>query len=407
MSASPMQPTQASDRIAYLDILRGFAVMAIFIVNIKAMMMPFPYYMNPSLWSGAADEWIAIAQKFLVDDKWRTIFTALYGAGLMMIWQRLSARDSSTAVLWYRTLWLMVFGALHLFGLWIGDILFIYGTTGLLAIFFVKRTLRTQVITGIAILAIGTVWLAFFSAGPVFDETLRAELKPMFWAPTAGQIADQVAMANGPFGAQVITRLGEGVEFILFYFLLGGMLPISLGLMILGMALYRSGLLRGEWPLRRTLLLACVCLGAAWTIDAIQAIEVAKSGYDFDVNSLNQWLASIDGYLGAFGYCCLVSVLVGAGVRFGAVAAVGRMAFSNYIACTLIGTTLAIGQGGGLFGQVSLAFLMLVVGLTFTAMLIWSPLWLKHFRYGPLEWLWRSLVYRSRQPMRRAVTSAN
>lgn len=376
--------------------------MAIFIVNIKAMVMPFPFYLNPSLWTSEIDQVIALAQKFLVDDKWRTIFTALYGAGLMMMWERLESRGQSRGVLFKRTGWLVVFGAIHLFGFWVGDILFIYGTTGLFAILMVRLRTTTLCIVGLVLLVIGTAWISAFSAGPVFDPELRAELKPAFWLPSAENIDEQIAIQQGPILGQLQSRLTEGRDFLLFYFLLGGMLPISLGLMLIGMVLYRTGLVRGAWENKRTVPLAIICLGAAWSLDWFQVQALRDSNYDFDVHSLNQWMASLDGYLGGFGFCCLVSALARAGLQPGALIAVGRMAFTNYIACTLIGTTLAVGHGFGWFGHASLSALMAVVAGTFVAMLIWSPWWLGRYRFGPLEWLWRSLVYGQRQAFKRA-----
>lgn len=401
-----MGPVGAAERIAFLDVLRGFAVMAIFIVNIKAMAMPFAFYMNPSLWDSQLDQHIALVQKYLVDDKWRTTFTALYGAGLFMIWQRLDARGETRRILLRRNLWLALFGAVHLVGMWLGDILFFYGVTGLLAMRFVRMRSMTQLASGLVILAVGTIWMSVFAAGPAYSEELMAELKPMFWAPGAEEMQVEIDAALGGLGGQLLYRLQGAAGLIGFYYVLGGMLPVTLGLMVTGMALFRSGLYRGTWPLQVTVPVAIVALGSAWWLDWVQISALKQSGYSFVTYSLQTWMAALDGYLGALGYACLVSALVGLGARFSAVAAVGRMAFTNYIACTLIGTTLAGGHGLGTFGDVSLAYLMAVVIATFIGMLIWSPLWLRAFRFGPLEWLWRSLVYGRAQPLRRQATAA-
>ncbi|MEM8984343.1 MAG: hypothetical protein AAGC71_15030, partial [Pseudomonadota bacterium] len=299
-------PISPRDRIGYLDLLRGLAVMAIFVVNIKAMVMPYSFYLNPSLWPAATDQLIALVQKYAVDDKWRTIFTALYGAGLMMMWERLAARRASRGVLFRRTAWLSLFGAFHLFGLWMGDILLMYGLVGFLAILFVRRSTRTLLVTSAIVLALGTAWVCLFAAGPVFEPELRAELKPLFWAPSAELIAEEMARQNGPMWPRLSNRMIEALDYLLFYFLLGGFWAVTLGLMLAGMALYRTGLLRGTWPRRVTLPLAALFLGAAWTLDAIQISDLAASDYDFDRYSLNQWMASLDGYLGGFGYCCLI-----------------------------------------------------------------------------------------------------
>lgn len=395
-------PVNAGDRINYLDVLRGFAVMAIFVVNIKAMLMPLSFYANPSLWATEMEQTIAIVQKYLVDDKWRTTFTALYGAGLMMIADRLRARGEGRGTLLKRNLWLIVFGAVHLLLIWPGDILFIYGVTGLLAMLFVGMKTSRLFVVGALALVLGGAWMAFFSAGPAFNEELFDELKPMFWQPTEESLAKEIATGGGGIAAQLAGRAEGAFGYIVFYFLLGGAWLLSLGLMVLGMALFRTGLYRGVWPVAVTLPLAVVALLGAWALDGVQVSALAASDYSFTVASLQGWMGIIDGILGAFGYGCLISALISIGLKFGPVAAVGRMAFTNYIACSLIGTTLAGGHAFGLFGQVDLYFHLIVVGITFAAMLIISPLWLKAYRFGPLEWLWRSLVYGQKQPMKRA-----
>ncbi|MEM1379436.1 MAG: DUF418 domain-containing protein [Pseudomonadota bacterium] len=401
-SQPPAGPVAAGDRIDYLDILRGFAVMAIFIVNIKGMVMPFAYYANPSLWATEFEQGIATVQKYLVDDKWRTTFTALYGAGLLMIWDRLKARGEGRGLLLKRNLWLLFFGAFHLILIWMGDILFAYGLTGLLAMLFVRMKAWQFFVVGLPILALGSVWLSGFMALPAYVPDMAAEMKPLFWAPTEDSLNEEIAAMGGGVLDQIIYRAMGAIGYIFFYMLFGGGVVLSLGLMVVGMGLFRSGLYRGTWPLAITVPLAAAALGAAWYLDYLQITELKASGYDFFVYSKIGWMSVLDGYLGAFGYACLISALVSLGIKFGAVAAVGRMAFTNYITCSLIGTTMAGGHALGMFGDVSLTTQMIVVGVTFVGMLIWSPLWLRVFRFGPLEWLWRSLVYGQLQPMRRA-----
>ena len=114
------------------------------------------------------------------------------------------------------------------------------------------------------------------------------------------------------------------------------------------------------------------------------------------------WVGGIEGLLGAIGYAGLVNLFVRLGGALRPVSAAGRMAFTHYIACSLIGTTLAYGHAGGRLGEVTLAQAMIVVGITWLGMLIVSPLWLAVFRFGPLEWLWRSLTYGKVQPFMRS-----
>ncbi|RFB04959.1 DUF418 domain-containing protein [Parvularcula marina] len=395
-------PVTGAERIAYLDILRGFAVMAIFAVNIKAMLMPFPWYMNPTAWGSELDQTIATIQKFIVDDKWRTNFSALYGAGLVMIWERMRARGiESRVVLWKRNLWLILFGAIHLFLMWIGDILFTYGVTGLLAVLFVKMAPKKLFIWGAGLLLLGAVWMSGIMALSSLDADAAAEMSAMMWDPTAEANAEAIAAYSGSIIDQLTARVPEAAMVGIMGLLFFGLLPMTLGLMVMGMGLYRVGFYQGAWPASRTLWLAAVGLGLAWALDAYQVQVIANSGYAFEANVRMTPFSIVDGWLGAFGYAALISLLISMGLKFTRVAAVGRMAFTNYITCTLIGTTMAGGHGLGLFGAVTLTQLVYVVGATYVAMLIWSPLWLHYFRFGPLEWVWRSLVYGKLQKFRR------
>ncbi len=401
MAQTAAGPVGSDERIAFLDILRGFAVMAIFVVNIKAMVMPFAWYSNPTLWATETEQLIAMVQRFVVDDKWRTTFTALYGAGLLMIFDRMAAKGAGIGRLATRNLWLAAFGAIHLLLIWMGDILFVYGVTGLLAMLFVRMGTGKLFTFGLVMLVLGMLWMAFFAAGPAFDDDLYAKLAPMFWEPTEASLQQESDAMLGSVGDQIMSRVVAAPMFILFYFLIGGMWLMTLGLMVTGMGLFRAGLYRGAWPLVATLPLALVFLCAAWGLDAYQVFQLEAADYDFAKYSLLNGVAMTDGVLGAFGYACLISALVSMGLKFGPVAAVGRMAFTNYITCSLIGTTLAGGHGFRLFGEMDLVSITFVTFATFLAMLIWSPLWLRFFRFGPLEWVWRSLVYGKVQPLRR------
>lgn len=394
-------PVTGAERISYLDILRGFAVMAIFIVNIKGMAMPFAFYMNGSAWDSELEQHIAGIQKFLVDDKWRTNFTALYGAGLAMMWSRLEARGEGRGILWRRNTLLLAFGLMHLLLIWIGDILTSYALAGFLAVLFVRRSIKWLFISAAIMLVFGWLWTSLFAMGPVFDEELSAKLSGFMWDSTSEEVAKEIAAYQGGVGEQLMSRVSSAGEYMLMYFLLGGHWLVTLGLMVMGMALFRSGFYAGSLSRGTYLTFAIIGLGAAWALDAFQLREITSSGWSFETFSMMMPVATLDGWLGAFGYAALVGVLVRAGLSFRRVAAVGRMAFTNYIACSLIGTTFAGGHALGWYGEANLGQLMVIVGATFVAMLIWSPLWLHYFRFGPLEWVWRSLTYGRVQKFRR------
>ncbi|MEM9421097.1 MAG: DUF418 domain-containing protein [Pseudomonadota bacterium] len=395
-------PVAPGDRILFLDVLRGFAVMAIFFVNIKAMLAPFAFYMNANLWDTSLDQMIAMGQRLIVEDKWRTIFTALYGAGLALIAAKADAAGGQAKQrLIARTLWLAAFGAFHLLLIWTGDILFVYGVVGLLALLL--RNLQTKTLFWVAAgcLLLGWIWMSVFSVGSLYVPEVRTKMEAIMWGSDAKMMAEELAGLGGTWTEQLANRLESAVGYVVFGLLFGGMTPVSLGLMLMGMFLYRIGLLQGAWRPSVTLPMALICLGGAWALDIFQLKVIMAANWDFAAFSKMMPLGILDGWIGALGYVALISFVVSMGARLSPVSAVGRMAFTNYIICSLIGTTLAGGHGFGfgLFGEVGLATMMGVVGATMVGMLIWSPLWLSVFRFGPLEWLWRSLTYGRLQPI--------
>lgn len=398
-------PVGERERLDYLDILRGLAVLAIFVVNIKAMFAPFPYYMNATLWPGEFDMTVAAIQAFLVEDKWRTIFTALFGAGLALIAERSAARGAgSLALLSRRLFFLALFGLFHLLCIWGGDILFPYAVSGFLAMWFRRAGAKTLIRWSIGCLAVAVLWNAAFAIGPAVIPEVRAEVEPMLWGSDPAFLQSETESMLGSIGAQFEARLKSASEFILLYMFAGGFWLTTLGIMLAGMWGYRTGFLTGAAPSGTYKRTAVIGLGTAFAFDVIRWTVINVSGWDFAAFSYVQILNQLDGFAGAIGYAGLVGWLVRSGWRPKAVAATGRMAFTNYIACSLIGTTLANGHGFGLFGSLTNLQLMLIVFAVWTAILIWSPLWLARFRFGPLEWLWRSLTYGKIQTFRQEAT---
>lgn len=395
-------PVREQDRLDFLDILRGFAVMAIFVVNIRAMFASFPYYNNPTLWAGDYDVLVAGFQAFLVEDKWRTVFTALFGAGIALIAERAKARGAaSLGMISRRVYFLLIFGLIHLLLIWGGDILTAYAVTGFLVVWFRNAGRRTLFWAAAIALLIALPWNTLFNLGPVFIPEVRAEVEPFLWGSDPAFLEEQTAIALGPISGQIAARIVSAEEYILLYFIAGGHFLEMFATMLFGMWLYRIGFLGGALSAGLYRRVAIIGLGVAVILDSVRWGWLVSSGWTFDSYMMAQLLNQLDGYAGGLGYAALIALFVGAGAKLRPVAAVGRMAFTNYIACSLVGTTLAFGHGGALFGALTNLQLMGVVAATWLAMLVWSPLWLAMFRFGPIEWLWRSLTYGKLQTFRR------
>ena len=393
-------PVRAEDRLQYMDVLRGFAVMAIFIVNIKVMFAPYPYYMNPTLWSGDNDLFIAELQAIFVDHKWRTIFTALFGAGLVLIADKAAAAgaDAKRRVT-RRLIWLLIFGAIHAFAIWYGDILLLYAVVGFIAINFAGKSAGSLAKWAALFLTTGLLWLLVTTAPVVLlPEELLAEAVGQQWGTNPDFLQAETDAFLGPVSGHFLQRAILSA-FSLINYVFGGIGLLTLGIMLAGMALFRTGFLKGQWSATAYLVSALTGLGLCFGANYAIIEFVGDQGWSFKSFAPFIGIQIGLGLVGAYGYAALIGLIMKTGIKFSPVAAAGRMAFSNYIACSLIGTTMAYGTGFGMFGSLTLQELMMVAGGTFLAMLIWSPLWLAIFRFGPLEWLWRSLTYGRVQPL--------
>lgn len=399
-------PTGETDRLDFLDVLRGFAVLAIFVVNIKAMASPFAYYANSSLWTGEHDMTVAAVQAFLVEDKWRTIFTALFGAGLALFADRAAVKGFGGAGLMARRLFfLALFGLFHLLLIWIGDILFAYALAGFLAMWFRRSSARLLFRLTIGCIVVALLWTGLFNVAPALIPEVRAEIEPILWGSDAEMLQQENAAFLGGVAEHIAWRIKGASEYILIYFLAGGHWLETMGVMFAGMWAYRIGFFSFRFGAGVYLMTALIGFAIALGLDATRWTILTGSDWDFAAYSLTQPLNQLDGYFGAIGYAGLIGLLVRSGFKPRAFAAAGRMAFTNYIACSLIGTTLFYGHGLGLFGSLTNLQLMGVVFAVWIAVLTWSPLWLSKFRFGPLEWLWRSLTYGRFQPLRKARAS--
>lgn len=396
-------PVSSGDRVIGMDVLRGFAVLAIFAVNIKIMVQPTGFYMNLTVWPGQFDPVIAGVLAFVVDDKWRTIFTGLFGAGLVLMAEKTkTAGGNVESRLRMRMVWLLVFGVIHMVGLWLGDILTMYAVTGFVALLFWKKRIKALWTHAFWWGLAGTVMLAGVMGAMILGLQHApydmAEQVAMLWGTDPEYNADQTATALGPFWGPIAHRAGEGPIFVLGSWLMG-MGPLVLANMLAGMALWKNGYLRGAWSVRAYAITAGVGLALAYGLDAWRMVAFGQSDWAFETFLVFTAPNIVNGFAGAMGYSALIMLLVKLGVRLAPVAAVGRMAFTNYITCTLVGTTIGVGHGFGRFGDITLLECMGIVIATWTALLIISPLWLKYFRFGPLEWLWRSLTYGRVQPL--------
>jgi uncharacterized protein len=395
----------AVERITPIDVLRGFALLGILVMNIQSFSMPDAAYLNPSAYGDltGGNRLVWIIGHLLTDEKMFGIFSMLFGAGILLMTGRIERRGGRPGAVHYRRMaWLTLFGLLHGHLLWSGDILWFYGLGGMVAYLFRNRSPRALVASAIVFFALGS---AVYVAIGLLVAQLPADQFAAFehenWRPTDAMIADEIATFRSGWLHQMPVRSGEALfmETFIFGVLLGWK---TIGNMLLGMALFKWRVVTGEQPRPVYQRMAVTGFLVGLPIVAFGIWRNFAAGWDarysfFFGSQFNYW-GSIIVDMGWIGVVMLACSSTGLAGLKAALAALGRTAFSNYILQTLICSALFYGNGLGLFGAVSRVQQISIVVAIWIVQLVLAPLWIRRFAYGPLEWLWRSLTYWQRMP---------
>jgi len=412
LSNEPLaQPVADKERIVSIDVLRGFALLGILAMNIQSFSMVGAAYFNPTAYGDlhGVNYAVWLACYLFADFKFMSIFSMLFGAGIFLMTGHVEATGRPPAPLHYRRMgWLILFGLLHGFLLWDGDILYDYGMCGLLIFLFRKRQPRTLLILGCLIFAVTPLLLVgyHYSLQQWPPDKVRME-REQIWQPTPAQVSDELATYRGEWLGQMRLRAPETVRMKTLYFLTFSFWREA-GLMLIGIALFKLGIFGAKRPARlyATMIAVAVFVGLPITYYSVHHQIAAGWAFpDAFITGIQlNYVASLFvglGWVGVIMLACKSSLFLPATRRL---AAVGRMAFSNYIFHTLVCTTLFYGHGFGLFGKVERVGQFAIVLAIWTFQLLLSPLWLRYFYFGPLEWLWRSLTYLQWEPFRRPAT---
>ncbi len=225
------------------------------------------------------------------------------------------------------------------------------------------------------------------------------------WMPTREQAREQLGHLLGSYPHVVAHRapfvaLTQTVIFLAFFFWRVG------GMMLLGMALYKWGFLDGRRPVRDYALVAGVCIPVGLALAWCGVVELERIRFTMPGRTTADLWNYFGSVFASVGYAAALILVVKSGalgpIRR-ALAAVGQMAFSNYLFQSVVTSILFLGWGFALAGRFDYAGQLMIVAAIWAFQLVVSPIWLERFRFGPAEWLWRSLTYWTRQPMRRAT----
>ena len=393
--SQPLAPVAARDRVASLDLIRGFAVLGILAVNAMTFFWPHAVSTLPALqpgWDGDAAAGWQIMDVFF-RDKMRTLFSMLFGASIFLV----GGERSDTArgrLLRSRLFWLAVFGVVHGAAFWYGDILLLYACTGFVVLLARSwPAKRLLIVGGLLCLVLSLLYVGLYGAmnfAPI--QHVNATAAQQGWGTTPERLAQQVAVFHGDALSVTLSQLrgwlSVGPAVVIAF------LPMTASLMLIGMGLFKSGYLSGRaptWLYAVMTGIGAAALGLIW----FETGGILEGGFDF-LPTITRPAATVLVPLVSIAYASGLILLLKAGARMllHPLMAVGRMAFTNYLTQTLIMTFLAYGgRGLGLYGEIGWPEMWGVIGGVWAAQLIWSPVWLHFFRMGPIEWAWRRLTY--------------
>ncbi len=407
-----MTPVQPGERIEEMDVLRGFALLGILLMNIEGFVGPLAASMSgqdPAL--TGADRIVDWLIYVLVQGKFMTLFSLLFGMGFAIMLERAQARGrNGTGLYARRLLVLLAFGIAHAVLLWSGDVLISYALVGFaLLLLFRNAPARhlpvwaisvTVVLVGL-VMALGLM-MQFMAAMPESQAMLAAQSADM--ATTIE--AERQAYGGGSY-AQATLQRAKDTAWMLSALPVFGLLVLVM--FLLGAWLMRAGIMRDiatHARVFRRLLLAGFAVGLPLALLSATFMPSMDPTH-LDLRSAGwQSVMLVAGILMSLGYMAMIVLAMQQPawrVRLSWLAPAGRMALTNYLMQSLICTTLFYGYGFGLFEQLPRAWQPLFVLALFAAQVAFSHAWLARFRYGPMEWLWRWLTYGVRPRMRMAI----
>jgi uncharacterized protein len=380
-----------SDRIDAIDAVRGFALFGVLAVNLvtEFRVSIFQQFLanepSPKGWDSIAESFVS----FALESKAFSLFSILFGIGLAMQFERLSRRGRPYYLLTRRLIVLLGFGLIHLIFVWNGDILTEYALAGLLILPLLA--LPRGVLAALALCL-----FVLYAALPM--------LPPLVAWPSAATLTSHVALANHVYSTGTypeVWRLNVD-ELPLLLPLHVFVFPRTLALFVFGAFIWRTGILKRAADHRRLFLgvaLAGIFAGLGLT-EASDSQAFERWGF------IGGALSAMSPIVLAAGYASVIisiSQIKGTHRFLAPFAAVGRMAFTNYILQSVIFGFIFFGYGIGLLGRLGAGPALVIGIVVYATQACFSVAWLKRFRFGPLEWLWRTLMYGQPQSMRVAT----
>ena len=424
-----LTPLKATDRIHSIDIMRGIVLFGILLMNINGMALAHAYG-DPTV-SGGASGWNLytwITTNMLFEGTMRALFSLLFGAGMFILLDRLEKRGAglkAADIYFRRLMWLLLFGLIHAYLLlWTGEILFSYALMGLLVYSF--RNLAPKKLIGIALVlfSVGTLWNYGDYRGNIklmdnleMAEQFKADDKPLTdelktaqtkWEERLKERSPEaiaeynVNMKKGYF--DVVAFLAPmNMNFQKYYFYRYDVWDI-LSMMLLGIAFFKLNILSAEKSYKFYMAMLGIGYAIGLSVNYFEVQMIIDANFSllsFSKSNITYDLGRVFTAVGHIGLIMLFCKLPILKWLKNALSAVGKMALTNYVMHSVFALVLFTGAGFGMFGNFERHQLLYIVFSIWLFQLIASPIWLRYFQFGPLEWLWRNLSYNKRHPIRK------
>ena len=427
--SNSLEPMKLTDRIQSLDIMRGIVLFGILLMNINGMGLARAYG-DPTVSGGSTgwDLYTWITTNMFFEGTMRALFSLLFGVGMFILLDRLEKKGAglNAANIYFRRLtWMLVFGLIHAYLLlWVGEILYDYALMGFLVFSFRNMAPKKLIMVAAFLFAAGALWnwsdykkdvkmlnnvalaTSYKAAGKPLTKDMKAADEK--WQK---RTEERSPAAIAEFNSNVRKNYIEVVKF---------RAPINtsynehdpyrydpfdvLSMMLLGIALYKLNVLSSKKSYRFYGVMALIGYGIGLSVNYYEVTTIINSNFSFlsfSRTNLTYDLGRVPtamGHIAAIMLLCKVPVLVWLKSRL---AAVGKMALTNYIMHSVVAMFFFTGAGLGMFGKLQRHELLYVVFTIWIVQLILSPIWLKYFQFGPIEWLWRNLSYQKMHPFRK------
>lgn len=411
-------PVTQTERIQTIDILRGFALFGILTVNMYMFSHPFQNYLLPTApdlpWYDQLATWLV---RIFTEGKFYPLFSLLFGLGFAIQLERARERGGRFVPVYLRRMLVLLgFGLIHAYFIWIGDILTLYALLGMFLLLFsgVKkpRTLLIWAAIFWTLLQLGTFALAglveFGRSIPEAAEQIEATFAMQETMFVADRERALEAYSSGSF-ADVTAQRARDLQTVWVGSI--AMAPMVMTMFLIGSYIGRRGFFRdvaAHNHIFRRLVIWGFAIGLpANLLAAIMIEQTGRVEFGWGLATAN-FLLSLGGvaqslaYLGAI---TLLSQRLPWSRWLGALAPVGQMGLSNYLLQSIVCTMIFYSYGLGLFNQIGTAAGLLLAVVIYSLQIPLSHWWMARFRYGPAEWLWRTLTYLRPQPMRRTPTA--